>query len=252
MSSSLGRARIPCITYLFEKPVKYMRAWNWQQQIMQDHIKGRDNRDVLLLLEHPSVYTMGRSAKSEYLRFDEAGHKNGCGEFDVHRIDRGGQVTYHCPGQIVGYPLLDLRRFKKDLRWYLHELEEVLIRVMARYDIDAHRHEEHTGVWHGSKKLAAIGINCSRWFTMHGFALNVSPDLKGFSRIVPCGITDSALGVSSMKECVPSVDINRVRSDIIEEFESVFQVQCLIQRDSSHPPLQVDSPSPSPSSPSPS
>lgn len=151
------------------------------------------------------------------------------------RINRGGEVTHHCPGQLIGYPLLDLRRHRQDLRWYITSLEDVLINVLEKFGIQGKRHPKHTGVWSGAAKLAAIGINCSNWYTMHGFALNVNPDLSGFSKIVPCGITDPGLDVGSMHYLVPHITVDTVRKVLIQEFQNVFNVNCVVEEDPKSP-----------------
>merc|ERR1712137_1016464 len=123
-------------------------------------------------------------------------------QHELHRVERGGEVTYHCPGQVVVYPIINLNFYKRDLHWYLRQLEEVIIRVLARYNIEADRDGDHTGVWTTDGKIAAIGINVARWLTMHGLALNVNCDLSGFSRIVPCGIEDRS--VASLQQVIAS------------------------------------------------
>lgn len=139
------------------------------------------------------------------------------------RIERGGEVTYHCPGQLVGYPILNLGRHQKDLHWYLRQLEEVLIQALAVHGLKGDRLEGLTGVWVEGRKVAAIGIKVSRWITMHGFALNVCPDLSGFGRIVPCGIGDRPVG--SMAEFLPGISLGEVQETVKAAFEAVFAVQ---------------------------
>ena len=145
--------------------------------------------DVLLLLEHPAVYTLGTGSSQDFLRFDPQDTS-----YEIHRIERGGEVTYHCPGQLVGYPILNLRYYQQDLHWYLRQLEEVILQVLQSYGLPAERLSGLTGVWVEDHKIAAIGIKVSRWITMHGFAINICPDLTGFTRIVPCGIADKPVG----------------------------------------------------------
>ena len=139
----------------------------------------------------------------------------------MHRVERGGEVTYHCPGQLVGYPILNLQRYRKDLHWYLRQLEEVLIRVLAVYGLQGSRIPAFTGVWLEGRKVAAIGIKVSRWITMHGFALNVCPDMTGFKRIVPVGIADKSVG--SLAEWIPGITCQEVRSDVSQ----VLLLRCL-------------------------
>jgi lipoyl(octanoyl) transferase len=196
----------------------YLDAHQWQRSLYAERIKNPDLDDVLILLEHPSVYTLGLGATLEFLKFDPDNS-----EYEVHRVERGGEVTYHCPGQLVGYPILNLQRYRKDLHWYLRQLEEVLIRVLAVYNLQGERSPGFTGVWLEGQKVAAIGIKVSRWITMHGFALNVCPDMTGFERIVPCGILDKP--VSCLAQWIPDISCLEVRSHIAECFAQVFDVE---------------------------
>lgn len=202
--------------------VSYQSALDWQRVLLQERVKNLSLDDVLILLEHPPVYTLGQGASLEFLKFDI--DKN---TFNVHRVERGGEVTYHCPGQLVGYPILNLQYYFKDLHWYLRQLEEVLIRVLAGYGLKGDRYPGLTGVWLEGRKVAAIGIKVSRWITMHGFALNVCPDLTGFEQIVPCGISDKPVG--SLAQWIPGINIDEVRSKLALAFASVFGVD-LVER----------------------
>src|SRR5207245_11291526 len=143
-------------------------------------IAGRLSRDVLLLLEHPPVVTFGRNSQVSHLLQPDG--------IDVFEVERGGDVTFHGPGQLVGYPILDLGAYKKDLHWYLRTLEQALIDALAELGIPAERDPGYTGVWTRRRKIASIGIHVKQWVTWHGFALNVTTDLGSFERIVPCGI----------------------------------------------------------------
>ncbi len=169
----------------------------------------RPGYDAMLVLEHTPVYTLGRSAKPEDVKFSLEEREEGKEErgFEVYKSDRGGQVTWHGPGQIVMYPIIDLTHHKKDLRWYVRGMEEVVLRVLASHGVTGQRDEKHTGVWVEEKggkgkeggeggliKVAAIGVSASRWITCHGLALNVNPDLKAFDAIVPCGVKDRRVG----------------------------------------------------------
>ncbi|WP_044170087.1 lipoyl(octanoyl) transferase LipB [Kamptonema formosum] len=205
--------------------VPYTVAWAWQQSLVAERQRAPELEDVLMLLEHPPVYTLGRGASLEFLKFDIS--RAGVG---VHRVERGGEVTYHCPGQLVGYPILNLQRHRQDLHWYLRQLEEVLLEVLACWGLDGERLAGKTGVWLEGRKVAAIGIKVSRWITMHGFALNVCPDLQGFERIVPCGIADKPVG--SLAEFVPGIEIDSVRRTVAEAFARVFDVQLDFQEGS--------------------
>jgi len=160
--------------------VPYGEALEWQRRLAEDRIAGRLPHDVLLLLEHPPVVTLGRNSHAAHL-LQPAG-------IEVFEVERGGDVTFHGPGQLVGYPILDLSAYKKDLHWYLRTLEHALIDALGQLDIPAERNPGYTGVWTRGKKLASIGIHVKQWVTWHGFALNVTTDLADFERIVPCGI----------------------------------------------------------------
>ena len=198
--------------------VPYSQAWEIQQKLVQERRENPDCPDVLILLEHPPVYTLGQGAKLEFLKFD-----SDQAEREVHRVERGGEVTYHCPGQLVGYPILNLRRHQPDLHWYLRQLEEVLLRVLAVLGLKGSRVPGMTGVWVDGCKVGAIGIKVSRWVTMHGFALNVCPNLEGFKQIVPCGIPDRPVG--SLEQFIPGIEVDRVRAIVVAEFAEVFRVE---------------------------
>jgi lipoyl(octanoyl) transferase len=200
----------------------YVDAWQWQQALVAERKQNANLADILILLEHPPVYTLGQGASLEFLKFAPAAP-----EYELHRVERGGEVTYHCPGQLVGYPILNLQRYQKDLHWYLRQLEAVIIYLLADYGLVGERVPGLTGVWVEGYKLAAIGIKCSRWITMHGFALNVCPDLSGFERIVPCGIVDRPVG--SLAQFVPGITVEQVRPLLIKAFAAVFAVE-LIER----------------------
>jgi lipoyl(octanoyl) transferase len=160
--------------------VPYRDALEWQRRLAQDRIAGRLPHDVLLLLEHPPVVTLGRTARAEHV-LQPAG-------VEVFDVERGGDVTFHGPGQLVGYPILDLRGHRMDLHWYLRTLEQALIDALAELGIPGERRLEYTGVWTAGRKIASIGVHVKQWVTWHGFALNVTTDLAAFERIVPCGI----------------------------------------------------------------
>ncbi|MEH2411247.1 lipoyl(octanoyl) transferase LipB [Nostoc sp.] len=198
--------------------IPYLQAHRWQRSLVTERIYDTSLDDVLILLEHPPVYTLGQGANSDFLKFDI--DKS---QYDVHRVERGGEVTYHCPGQLVGYPILNLQSYCKDLHWYLRQLEEVIIRVLAVYGLQGERIPAFTGVWLEGRKVAAIGIKVSRWITMHGFALNVCPDMTGFERIVPCGISNKPVG--SLAEWIPEITCQEVRFYVAQCFAEVFGVQ---------------------------
>lgn len=161
--------------------VPYQVALGWQEAMLAERLAGGPDR--LLLLEHPPVYTLGRGADAGFLG------RAGDGPVPIVRVGRGGQVTYHGPGQLVGYPILDLRAHRADVRWYVGMLEVVLIDALVDLGIDARRRDGLTGVWVADRKIASIGVGIRRWVTWHGFALNVGADLSGFAPITPCGIS---------------------------------------------------------------
>jgi lipoyl(octanoyl) transferase len=164
----------------------YGEALELQRDLARARIAGELPQDLLLLVEHPPVVTLGRSAKEQHLVVPR-GTLTARG-IEVHEVERGGDVTFHGPGQLVGYPIVDLRRHKQDLHWYLRQVEEALIRAVARYGIVGERTPTFTGVWTAGRKLASIGVHARDWVTWHGFALNVTTDLSFFDLIVPCGI----------------------------------------------------------------
>jgi lipoyl(octanoyl) transferase len=160
--------------------VPYRAALAWQRRLAQARIARTLDHDVLLLLEHPPVVTLGRAAQTMHVL-----HPTG---IDVVEVERGGDVTYHGPGQLVGYPILALAAYRADLHWYLRTLEQALLLALAALGIAAERRTGYTGVWTGGRKIASIGVHVKQWVTWHGFALNVTTDLSQFGRIVPCGI----------------------------------------------------------------
>ncbi len=201
--------------------ISYQTAWDYQRSLVKQRQEDPTLPDTLLLLEHPSVYTLGTGADDRFLKFDPSET-----QWEVYRIERGGEVTYHCPGQIVGYPILNLRYYRQDLHWYLRQLEEVIIQVLNKYDLQGERIEGLTGVWLNGVKVAAIGIKVSRWITMHGFALNVCPNLKGFGYIIPCGIEDKPVG--SLEQFLPDIKTKQVYKDIMMAFAQVFPVRLVV------------------------
>lgn len=203
----------------------YQDALDLQKQLVEDRKAGRIP-DQLLLLEHPPVITLGvkaRNDRSHVLESDESLAAKGVGLFET---GRGGDVTYHGPGQLVGYPIFDLKPERCDVHRYVRDLEEVLIRSVGSFGIAAHRVEGLTGIWVGpagrEEKLAAIGVRISRWVTSHGFALNVNTNLAHFGLIVPCGISDR--GVTSMQRLLGrTVPLAEVEDAVIAGFEAVFE-----------------------------
>ncbi|HEX9610770.1 MAG TPA: lipoyl(octanoyl) transferase LipB [Gemmatimonadales bacterium] len=160
--------------------VPYGEALAWQRELARQRIAGSLDHDVLLLLEHPPVITLGRGARAEHLVHTD--------DVEVVETERGGDVTFHGPGQLVGYPILRLGDYRADLHWYLRTLEQALITALGHCEIPAERWRGYTGVWTHGRKIASIGVHVKQWVTWHGFALNVTTDLSYFTRIVPCGI----------------------------------------------------------------
>jgi lipoyl(octanoyl) transferase len=184
--------------------------------------KARSIPDTLLLLEHPHVYTLGRNARAENILASR--ERLAALGAEVFATDRGGDVTYHGPGQLVGYPILDLTEHRRDLAWFMRALEEVLIGVAGDFGIRAERLPGCTGVWVGIAKLAAMGVHVSRWVTSHGFALNVSTDLGYFDHIVPCGIHNKQ--VTSLEKLLGRrVEMGAVVESVIEHFGRVFELE---------------------------
>jgi lipoyl(octanoyl) transferase len=204
--------------------ISYSQACELQQRLVEAR-KARAIPDVLLLCEHPHVITLGRNAKRQHLLASDQllAQMNA----ELNPTNRGGDITYHGPGQIVGYPILDLTEHRRDVRWYVEQLEEVMIGTTADFGIAAHRVEGQHGVWidlpAGEEKMGAIGVHLSRWVTSHGFAYNVSTDLRYFDLIVPCGIADKR--VTSLERAVGRpIAIDNVRDRIIAHFAATFGV----------------------------
>jgi lipoyl(octanoyl) transferase len=193
--------------------VEYGRAWELQRRLVE--ACREDGRARLLLLEHPHTYTIGPRGRPEHvLLTDDALAGRGA---TVHRVDRGGDVTYHGPGQLVGYPILDLRQWHQGPNWYVRSLEQTLIDTLATFGIAAERKPGCVGVWVDEAKIASIGVRVSRGITSHGFALNVAPDLDYFAHIVPCGL--SGVRVTSMAEALGSAP---AMDDVMDAVERTF------------------------------
>ena len=192
----------------------YKAVWDLQKEMQQQRIKGEID-DTLILVEHDPVYTLGKNANEDHLlqSRDES--------IDVFNIERGGDITFHGPGQLVVYPILDLSNYKKSVSWYMRTLEQVLIDTLIEFKIIAQRNDGLTGVWVGDEKIAALGVRISRWVTMHGFSLNVNPDLSFYDGIIPCGIFDH--GVTSMEKLLGEMQNNdSVKNMVIEKFNKCF------------------------------
>jgi lipoyl(octanoyl) transferase len=182
-------SQLDAILFESEWLVPFERGWQAQRQLQQRLLLQPEGPDAVLLLQHEPCYTLGRGADPSFLRFDPANPP-----LPLHRIDRGGEVTHHCPGQLVLYPVLNLQRHGADLHLYLRQLEQVVIDLLAEYGLAAERLAGLTGVWLEGHKLAAIGVGAKRWISQHGLALNVDCDLAGFSQVVPCGLADRPVG----------------------------------------------------------
>jgi lipoyl(octanoyl) transferase len=205
--------------------VPYADALEWQRALAQARIDGRLPHDVLLLLEHPAVVTLGRNSHPDHLISRDG--------VEVFEIERGGDVTFHGPGQLVGYPIIDLSHHKPDLHWYLRTLEQALIDALAELGIAAERNPGYTGVWtrERGRKIASIGIHVKQWVTWHGFALNVTTDLSQFERIVPCGIPGVEM-TSVERETGQGKGETELWDEavaaVIRGFEQAFQVTALV------------------------
>lgn len=215
----------------------YQEAWDKQESLFADTVRIKtENRTLdnpqetpnyLVFVEHPHVYTLGKSGKPENLLLDDKGLSKYQAEY--HKINRGGDITYHGPGQLVGYPILDLDNFFTDIHLYLRALEEAVIFTLADYGISAGRYPGYTGVWLDAdlptaRKICAMGVRCSRWVTMHGFAFNVNPDLTYFKHIVPCGIDDKAV-TSLAAELGSTLDMKEVKHILKGHIANLFSMQ---------------------------
>lgn len=198
--------------------IDYKEAWDLQKSVHQLKTENKID-DVLFLLEHPHTYTLGKTADKENLvGGDEYLTEN---NISVYDIDRGGDITYHGPGQIVGYPIISLTNWNQDTHKYLRAIEEVIIKVCDEYGLDASRVEKYTGVWIDDRKICAIGIKVSRWITMHGFAFNVNTDLKLFKGIIPCGISDKDV-TSLNRELKKEINLGEIKERILHQFSVIF------------------------------
>ena len=206
------------LTYCDLDKIDYKEAWDLQKETFELRHAGKLH-DVIYLLEHPHTYTLGKTAdRSHLVGSEDYLNEN---KISVYDIDRGGDITYHGPGQIVGYPIIDLNSWYKDTHKYLRSLEEVIIRTCAEYGVIGTRDPKYTGVWIENRKIAAIGIKLSRWITMHGFAFNINTDLSLFNGIIPCGIFDKEV-TSLQKETGKEIKINDVKNLLVKHFKDVF------------------------------
>lgn len=216
----------------------YQSAWGYQEKLLQVNVRkksvagnqerGSHTQHYLLFVEHPPVYTLGKSGNKEnVLMTDDELVAN---DIEFYHTNRGGDITFHGPGQIVGYPILDLEKFYTDIGKYLRNIEEVIILTMAEYGIKGDRSTGETGVWiepgvpGRERKICAIGVRCSRWITMHGFAFNVNTDLSYFNNIIPCGIVNKQV-TSLQKELGLTLEIEDVKEKVKRNFEKVFEAE---------------------------
>ena len=195
----------------------YKRTWELQKELQLQRIENNID-DTLLLVEHEPVYTFGKNADENHLL------QNYPENVKLFHIERGGDITFHGPGQIVGYPIMDLHNYKMSISWYMRTLEEVIIRSLDKFGISADRKDGLTGVWVEDEKIAALGVRISRWVTMHGFALNVNTDLAYYDNIIPCGIFD--YGITSMKHILgEKQNMSKIKSTLSAVFLDVFQLK---------------------------
>jgi lipoyl(octanoyl) transferase len=198
----------------------YAKIWDLQRKLQQKVIEER-RHSFLILTQHPPVITLGKSGTYQNLLLskEQLQQKN----IQFFEIDRGGDITYHGPGQLIGYPILDLEKFKKDIHWYLRQLEQSIIETLEEFALHPKRIKELTGVWINNKKICAIGIKTTRWVTMHGFALNITTDLNAFQTIIPCGIQDK--GITSLAELAGNkITMEEVIKIFLQKFSKVFGV----------------------------
>lgn len=216
----------------------YKESWEYQEKLFQGvvdlKIKNRrealelETPNYLLLVEHPHVYTLGKSGSMDNMLLSETQLKDKGAVF--YKINRGGDITYHGPGQIVGYPILDLENFFTDIHKYLRFLEEVIILTLAEYGIIGTRSDGETGVWLDAgtpfaRKICALGVRASRWVTMHGFAFNVNSDMGYFDHIIPCGIRGKAVASLNIELGVERVDEEEVKSKLLKHFSALFEAE---------------------------
>jgi len=224
----------------------YTEAWDYQEGLLKQNVDiktryhaARDKRknsttNYLLFVEHPPVYTLGKTGHEENVLWDDEELQ----ERGIHfvKTNRGGDITFHGPEQIVGYPILDLEKFGTDIGKYLRNLEEVIIRTLADYSILGERSSGETGVWlepgvlGKERKIAAFGVRCSRWITMHGFAFNVNTDLQYFEGIIPCGIKNKQVS-SLARELARHIDLNEVKDKLKTHFEEVFEAELFAMKE---------------------
>ena len=203
------------INYIYLKEQKYEPVWELQKQL-HSLVKNNKLPDLVLFLEHEHVYTLGKNSNEDFLL------NNRSEKADVVRTDRGGQVTYHGPGQLVGYPIINLNFHKKSISWFMRSLEQIILNMLLEFNVVGERKSGYPGVWVEDEKICAMGVRIAQWVTMHGFAININPDMKYFEGIIPCGILDH--GVTSLKE-LSSEDITnkKIISILMKNFNLIFK-----------------------------
>ncbi len=222
--------RIPKVRFVDLGHIDYQKAWDYQTKI-HESIKKSKREDAegtpvntLIFCEHPPVYTLGKSGHLSHLRYSSRDLE--AEGISFYKINRGGDITYHGPGQLVVYPIFDLEQFKRDVHWYVRQLEEVIIQTLALYGITGSRMDGYTGVWiqgNPNKKICAIGVHMSRWVSLHGLAFNVAPNLNHFQGIIPCGIDDPDKTVTSMQaELKQSIDWTVLKEQVKQQFHTLF------------------------------
>ena len=195
----------------------YKNSWNYQKELQKKVLIG-DCSDSIIFVEHDSVYTFGKNSDKSNLLISKDS------KIKIYETERGGEITYHGPGQIVCYPILNLKNFKQSVTWYMRALEEVIIETLKLFKIKATRKDGLTGVWVKDKKIGAQGVRMTKWVTMHGFALNVNTDLRFFNDIIPCGIKD--FGVTSIEKIIgKEQDLSLVKEHILISFAKVFNIK---------------------------
>jgi len=195
----------------------YQESWNFQKEMLKKRSNNEIN-DTLIFVEHEPVFTLGKNANENHIL------QNYPENIKTFHVERGGDVTYHGPGQLVGYPIIDLRNYKKSISWYMRSLEQVIIETLLDFDIQSERKNGLTGVWHKNEKIAALGVRVSKWITMHGFSLNIDPDLNNYNSIIPCGIFE--YGVTSMSKILnKNINLESVKNSLKIKFLDQFNIK---------------------------
>ena len=240
MSDQKDNTSLPLVEVQQLGIMSYEKAWAYQQKLQKEGVSARSHnrkitdesqrielKNYLLFCQHPHVYTLGKSGSVDHLLLNEAERAER--KVEYFKINRGGDITYHGPGQVVAYPIFDLEQFFTDVHRYVRSLEEVVIATLGEYGIESTRIKGYTGVWlEGSpnRKICAIGVHMSRWVTLHGFAFNINTDLDYFKHIIPCGIDDDDKSVTSLaEELGRNVDIEEVKSKLLRHFCRIFEFQ---------------------------